>query len=363
MKKVFVIAEAGVNHNGDFILAKELIDIAASSGADAIKFQTFVTKMVMTRSAAKAKYQLNTTKDSQTQFDMVKKLELPFEWHYDLLDYCKTKKIKFLSTAFDQYSLDFLADEILLDILKIPSGEITNGPFLLECALKKRNIILSTGMSTIADIEKALSIIAFGFIHDNKSRIEPSEEVFLKAYNSSKGKSLLKERVTLLHCTTQYPAPISEVNLNAIVEMRNFFNLDIGYSDHTNGILIPIAAVALGASIIEKHFTIDKDMIGPDHKASLEPEELKDMVKSIRLIEKSMGDGKKNPVPSEMVNMDAARRSIVALKEINSGEKFTSDNLGIKRPGSGVSPMLYWKYLGKKSRNRYMVDELIKNEE
>jgi sialic acid synthase SpsE len=288
---------------------------------------------------------------------------LPFKWHYDLLDYCKTKNIKFLSTAFDKYSLDFLADEILLDILKIPSGEITNGPFLLECALKKRNIILSTGMSTIADIEKALSIIAFGFIHNNKSRIEPSEEVFLKAYNSSKGKNLLKERVTLLHCTTQYPAPISEVNLNAIGEMRNFFNLDIGYSDHTNGILIPIAAVALGASIIEKHFTIDKDMIGPDHKASLEPEELKDMVKSIRLIEKSMGDGKKNPVPSEMENMDVARRSIVALKEINSGEMFTSDNLGIKRPGSGVSPMSYWKYLGKKSRNRYMVDELIKNEE
>jgi N-acetylneuraminate synthase len=256
-----------------------------------------------------------------------------------------------------------LADEVLLDVIKIPSGEITNGLFLLECAQKKRNIILSTGMSTIADIHEALSIIAFGFMCDNKSRIEPSEEAFLKAYNSPKGKKLLKERVTLLHCTTQYPAPVSEVNLNAISEMRNIFNLDIGYSDHTNGILIPVAAVALGASIIEKHFTIDNNMIGPDHKASLEPEKLKDMVKSIRLIEKSMGDGKKIPVPSEIENMAVARRSIVALKEINSGEIFTSDNLGIKRPGSGVSPMLYWKYLGKKSRNRYTTDELINNEE
>jgi len=363
MKKVFVIAEAGVNHNGDFTLAKELIDVAALSGADAIKFQTFDTKMVMTRSAVKAKYQLNTAKDSQSQFDMVKKLELPFKWHYDLLDHCKAQNIKFLSTAFDISSLDFLVDEILLDILKIPSGEITNGSFLLACARKNRNIILSTGMSNIADIEAALSIIAFGFMHDKKSIIEPSQESFLKAFNSTEGRSLLKERVTLLHCTTQYPAPISEVNLNAITEMRSFFNLDIGYSDHTNGILIPVAAVALGASIIEKHFTLDKTMSGPDHQASLEPNELKDMVKSIRLVEQSMGDGKKIPAPSEIENMVVARRSLVALNEINKGEIFTSDNLGIKRPGSGLSPMLYWKYLGKKSQNTYMADELIKNEE
>ena len=363
MKKIFIIAEAGVNHNGDFSLAKELVDIAVKSGADAIKFQTFDAKMVMTRTAVKAKYQLNSTKDSNTQYEMVKKLELPLEWHYNLLERCKAKNIKFLSTPFDKNSLDFLADEILLDVLKIPSGEMTNGPFILEFAQKKRNIILSTGMSTISDIKKALSIIAFGFIHDNASKVEPSEAAFLKAFNSAKGQNLLKERVTLLHCTTQYPAPINEVNLNAISEMRNFFDLDIGYSDHTNGILIPIAAAALGATIIEKHFTIDKNMTGPDHKASLDPEELGNMVKSIRLVEKSMGDGKKKPAPSEINNMPVARRSLVALKKINLNEVFTTDNLGIKRPGTGLSPMLYWSYLGQKSKNIYIADELIKNEE
>jgi N-acetylneuraminate synthase len=362
MKKIFIIAEAGVNHNGKFNIARELIDVAAISGADAIKFQTFDTKMVMTHSAVKANYQKKTTKDLESQFDMVKKLELPFEWHYELLDHCKRKNIMFLSTAFDKSSLDFLSDKILLDIIKIPSGEITNGPFLLDCARKNVNIILSTGMSNIPDIETALSIIAFGFMHNENSKIEPSEEEFLKAFNSQEGKNLLKERLTLLHCTSQYPAPINEVNLSAISEMRSFFNLDIGYSDHTNGIEVPIAAAALGASVIEKHFTLDRNMSGPDHKASLEPNELIDMVKSIRLVEKSTGNGKKIPAPSEIENLVIARRSLVALKEIKKGEIFTSDNLGVKRPGSGLSPMLYWQYLGKRSQNTYLADALIKNE-
>ena len=335
-KSTIIIAEAGVNHNGDFTLAKELIDVAALSGADAIKFQTFDTKMVMTRSAVKAKYQLNTAKDSQSQFDMVKKLELPFKWHYDLLDHCKAQNIKFLSTPFDKYSLDFLADEILLDILKIPSGEITNGPFLLECALKKGNIILSTGMSYLGEVEKAISWI-------------------YEIWNTM----VQKPQLSVLHCVSSYPARIEDVNLRAIKAMEMAFRFPVGYSDHTIGAEIALAAVAMGAKVIEKHFTLDREMEGPDHKASLEPEELEAMITAIRNVELAMGDGIKKPTKSEKPNIEVARKSIVAARPIHTGELFCTENLSCKRPATGLSPMLWDKIVGIAAKKDYVKDEPI----
>jgi|APSaa5957512535_1039671.scaffolds.fasta_scaffold01821_9 N-acetylneuraminate synthase len=362
MSSVFIIAEAGVNHNGDYGLAFELVDSAVSAGADAIKFQTFISEDVVTKSANKAVYQESTTSSSETQFDMIKKLELPYEWHFDLLRYCNKKGIKFLSTAFDKKSLDFLVDEIKIDVIKIPSGEITNAPFLLECAKKGKNLIVSTGMADMHEIEQALGIIAFGLLNNLNLKDKYSMSDFEQAYHSLEGKKILQTNVTLLHCTTEYPAPIEDINLNAMASMRNTFGVDIGYSDHSKGITVPIVATALGATIIEKHFTIDKNLLGPDHKASLDPKELENMINEIRLVEKMMGNGLKIPMLSEINNKNVARRSLVATKKIIKGEIFTVDNLTAKRPGDGISPMLYWEYLGKKSNNNYQPDDLISSD-
>ena len=355
MFKTFVIAEAGVNHNGELSKALELINIAAEAGADAVKFQTFHAENLVTLKAPKAKYQKRLTAESEGQLEMLKKLELSHENHYKLLDFSKTKNIKFLSTAFDSDSLKFIVNDLHLDLLKIPSGEITNGPFLLEHARTGHNIILSTGMSNIQEIEDALSVLAFGYLSAEK----PTRELMEQLYDSIEGQKVLKAKVALLHCTSQYPAVTSDINLSAIKTLKRYFNLRVGYSDHSQGIQVSSNAVALGAEIIEKHFTIDKKLPGPDHQASLEPDELSNMIKSIRATEESLGDGIKEIRDSEYENLIVSRKSIVAKEKIKKGELFNSKNITVKRPGSGKSPMEYWDILHQPSDRDYYPDEII----
>ena len=354
---ILVIAEAGVNHNGDLRLAKELIDVAAEAGADIVKFQTFKAERLASKSARQAAYQSKNTKRCETQLEMLKRLELRYEDHFELVKYCKKKNIEFLSTAFDEESLDFLAQELKQNLLKIPSGEITNAPLLLAHAKTGLNIILSTGMASLSEIEAALGVLAFGYLDICK---EPGRERFIESYFSDEGKALLKEKVTILHCTTEYPAPIEDINLSAMQTLEAAFKLKVGYSDHSEGIVVPIGAAAMGAKIIEKHFTLDREMKGPDHKASLEPVELSQMIDAIRKIELSLGDGIKGPRPSELKNKPIARKSLVAAMAIQSGEVISEENITIKRPGSGLSPYDYWDMLGRTSENDYEKDELIK---
>ena len=351
----FIIAEAGVNHNGELKKALELIDVASEIGADAIKFQTFNASNMVVKNAPKARYQELTTEKGTSQFDMLSKLQLSKEDHHKLLDHSKEKNIRFLSTAFDEESLRFILEHLKVELLKIPSGEITNGPFLLEHAKTQLNIILSTGMSNLEEVELALSVLAFGYLY----REIPSKEKFLKTYQSNEGRKILKEKVTLLHCTSQYPADISEINLNAIKTMKEKFNLRVGYSDHTQGILASCNAIMLGAEVIEKHFTLDKNLPGPDHSSSLDPQEMDHLVKSIRLTEKSLGDGLKQATHSEKENKIVVRKSIVAKRKIKEGELFSSDNITQKRPGTGKSPMEYWDLINKPSKRDYSVDDLI----
>ena len=351
----YIIAEAGVNHNGNIDIAMKLIEEASQAGADAIKFQTFKAENVVTHGAKKASYQVKNTSSSGSQYRMLKKLELPFESHYKLMDYCSEKNIDFLSTAFDLESLEFLYKNLNLQTLKIPSGELTNAPLLLEFGRSGRNLILSTGMANLDEIDAALNVIAFGLTGNGI----PSSALMKNNYKSRKTKDLLKEKVTLLHCTTEYPAPLNEINLRAIKTLKNTFDLNIGYSDHSEGIQVSISATVLGASVIEKHFTLDKTSEGPDHKASLEPSELKEMVKGIRNVDEYLGDGIKEPTESEMKNIEIARRSIVANEKISKGTRFSAENLTTKRPATGKSPMDYWNLIGKKSRKDYEKDEII----
>lgn len=354
--KVFVIAEAGVNHNGSIEMAMELIDAAADSGADAVKFQTFKAEKVVSRYAPKADYQNLTTGSEGSQLDMVKKLELTEDEHLLLVEHCRKKGIEFMSTPFDLDSVDFLTSAARVKRLKIPSGEITNALILLKFARSGKPLILSTGMSTLDEVETALGVLAFGFIDSGE---KPSLPAFKAAYSSKPGQALLKEKASLLHCTSEYPAPFEEVNLRAMDTLRDKFQLPVGYSDHTTGLAVSIAAVARGASIIEKHFTLKRSLPGPDHRSSLEPDELKQLVTSIRQVELALGTGIKIPTASEIKNMFVARKSLVALKEIKAGEKFTEENLGVKRPGTGVSPGLYWSYLGLLAEKDYKADEVI----
>jgi len=356
MNDTFIIAEAGVNHNGSLDMALELIDAAAEAGANAVKFQTFKADKVVSRFASKAEYQTRNTGTTESQLEMVKKLELAEEQHMVLAEHCWKRGIEFMSTPFDLDSVDFLANVVNVSRLKIPSGEITNGLILLKIARTGKPIILSTGMSTLDEVETALGVLAFGF---RNSQEKPSMEAFKEAYSSNEGQSFLKDKVSLLHCTTEYPAPFDEVNLKAMDTLRDKFALPVGYSDHTIGIAVPIAAVARGAVIIEKHFTLDRNLPGPDHKSSLEPNELKQMVNSIRQVELALGNGIKQPTTSELKNMAVARKSLVAIKEIKKGEMFTETNLGAKRPGTGLSPFEYWDLLGKKADKEYIVDEVI----
>ena len=329
---VFIIAEAGVNHNGSIDLAKKLIDEASRSGADAVKFQTFKAKNLVSKDAQKADYQKETTDKEETHFDMIKKLELDIDDHKELISYCHSKNIMFLSSPFDQDSIKLLKD-LGLGIFKIPSGEITNLPFLRDIGKLDKKVILSTGMADIAEIGDALDIL-----------IEMGTK---------------KENITVLHANTMYPTPMEDVNLRAMTTIGNTFDIDYGYSDHTLGIEVDIAAVAMGASCIEKHFTLDKDMEGPDHKASLEPDELKAMVKAIRNIEIALGSSIKKPSKSELPNIKAARKSIVAKTKIQQGDILSDNNLSIKRPGNGISPMRLDELVGTKAAKDYIEDELI----
>ncbi|KAF5083764.1 N,N'-diacetyllegionaminic acid synthase [anaerobic digester metagenome] len=326
----FIIAEAGVNHNGDLNLAKQLIDIAVEAGADAVKFQTFHADNVVTRTAEKAEYQKNTTASDESQYDMIKKLELPDDAFRKLSDYSNVKGIIFLSTPFDEESVDLL-DDIGVPAFKIPSGEITNFPLLKKVAEKHRPIILSTGMATLGEVEEA-----FHFLKENGS-----------------------EDIVLLHCTTSYPAPIESVNLRAMNTLRCAFQVPVGYSDHTEGITIPIAAAAMGARVIEKHFTIDRNLPGPDHRASLEPQELQAMVKAIRDVECALGDGIKKPTPKEEIIKKIARKSIVAKCDLSQGYIIDQNVIIIKRPGNGIAPRYFYDILGLKTNRNIERDETI----
>ena len=356
MNHTYIIAEAGVNHNGSIEMAKELIDVAADAGADAVKFQTFKAEKIISKYAPKADYQKKTSAETESQLEMVKKLELDEEAHHILIEHCRLKKIEFLSTPFDFDSIDLLAHTLNLPRLKLPSGEITNGPYLLHVAQTGKPVILSTGMSTLGEVETALGVLAFGYLANGDKH---SLQKFQDAYCSEAGRKILAEKVTILHCTTEYPAPFEDVNLRVMETMRTAFGLPVGFSDHTPGIAIPIAAVALGAVVIEKHFTLDRNLPGPDHKASLVPDELKAMVAAIRQVEAALGNEQKIPATSEWKNREIARKSIVAAAPIKRGDLFTTDNIAIKRPGNGLSPMSYWVLLGRQARENYDVDEMI----
>ena len=353
---ITIIAEAGVNHNGRFDLACQLIDAAADAGADVVKFQTFVPEEEISRFAPKAEYQLRTTDAGASQLDMARKLRLPDDAFFSLAARCRERGVRFLSTPSDLPSIDFLAHAMGLDILKLPSGEITDGPFLLSAACTGCHLILSTGMATLDEVRQALAVLAYGFVHGNAS---PSLAAFRQALDGEAGRTALETKVTLLHCTTEYPAPIADANIRAMDTLRKTFALPTGLSDHTPGIAVAVAAAARGAVIIEKHFTLDRSLPGPDHKASLEPDELGNLVSAIRQVEAALGDGTKAPMPSEIKNMPIARKSLVAARRISKDEPFTEENLTAKRPGFGISPMQYWNWLERKALRAYAKDELI----
>lgn len=335
MSKPIIIAEAGVNHNGSIKIAKKLIDVAKIAGADYVKFQTFEAEKLTTKKAKLADYQKKNLKQNRSQYQMLKKLELKKKDHKNLINYCKRKKIKFLSTAFDLESLEFLVKKCKIDCIKIPSGEITNLPLLEKAASLKKKIFLSTGMSNLSEISLAIKIL-------NKNGCK-------------------KKDITVLHCTTNYPAKPDELNLAALKLFKKKFKINVGYSDHSLGILAPIIALSYGASVIEKHFTLNKNLKGPDHKASLEPKELKEMVENIKRASLMIGKELKIISQAEKKNKQIARKSIVAKKRINKGEKFTRFNLTCKRPGNGISPMNWYKVIGKKAKKKFDIDEIIKN--
>lgn len=330
MARVFIIAEAGVNHNGNIVIAKKLIDEANTAGVDAVKFQTFKAEKLVSKYAPKADYQKQTTNVNESQMTMLKKLELTYEDHMELIKYCADKNIMFLSTAFDFESLEFL-EKLDIPTHKIPSGDINNLPYLIKVAQTKKPIIISSGMSKMSEVKEAFQVLKQNGASD----------------------------VTILHCNTEYPTPYEDVNLQAMVTIGQELSVPVGYSDHTPGIEIPIAAVALGAVVIEKHFTLDRNMEGPDHKASLEPQELKAMVTAIRNVELAIGMGIKHPSPSEQKNIIIARKSIVAACKIKKGEVFNEDNITVKRPGKGLSPMLWYGVLGIMAKRDYQEDEMI----
>lgn len=355
-KHTYIIAEAGVNHNGSLDLAFSLIDVAVEAGADAVKFQTFKTENLVTKKARQAEYQVENIGEETSQFDMLKKLELTYDEFVQLKAYCDEKKIEFLSTPFDRESVDFLVDEIRINTVKIPSGELTNVPLIHYIATKRKPIILSTGMATMDDIHEALSFISYGMAYPNEKVVLDAVREF---YNTSEAKKWLRDYVTVLHCTTEYPTPYKDINLRAMDYLKKELQVNTGLSDHSEGIYVPVAAVACGAKIIEKHFTISRHLPGPDHRASLEPVELAEMVKAIRMIEQSLGSGEKKLTLNEQCNQVAARKSLVAEKMIQAGDTFTEENLTIKRPGSGIMPSEFWSLLGTTASKSYEEDELI----
>lgn len=359
MSQVFVIAEAGVNHNGSVDMALALVEAAAKSGANAVKFQTFRADEVASRTAAKAGYQAKATGNLESQLDMLRRLELSREAHRILSDRCRERGLAFLSTPFDLDSARFLAEELDVSRIKIPSGEITNGPLLLGIARLGRPVILSTGMSTLDEVEQALGVIAFGYLG---ASTRPSEASFKAALASPEGRAALNAKVSLLHCTTEYPAPFDQVNLRAMDTLASAFGLPVGLSDHTMGTAVAVAAAARGAAIIEKHFTLDRGLPGPDHMASLEPDELEALVSAIRQVESALGSPQKQPAPVELPNLPIARRSLVAAAPVRQGEPWTEANLACKRPGTGLSPMRFWDLLGRPAGRDYGTDDPVQAE-
>jgi len=351
---VYVIAEAGVNHNGELDLARQLVDCAAEAGADAVKFQTFDAKKLATKAAPKASYQQQTTDAQESQLEMLRKLELPHEWHWELRERARQRGIQFLSTAFDLGSLAFL-EALDMPFYKVPSGELTNGPLLWQFARKRRPLVVSTGMATLSEVEQALAVIAHAF----NAEAEPKDvaEVW-RGWSLPAWRQSLQGRVTLLHCTSQYPTPMQEVNLLAMDTLKAF-GLPVGYSDHTEGILIPVAAVARGATFIEKHFTLDRAMPGPDHKASLQQAELTQMVQQIRALQLAMGDGAKCPQASEWNTRKAARQHVVAARDIAAGTPLGRDDLGTARSGGGLPATALWGLVGQTAARAYAAGDVI----
>ncbi|MFF3100862.1 N-acetylneuraminate synthase [Viridibacillus arvi] len=356
MTNTYIIAEAGVNHNGSYSIAKKLVDVAKEAGANAVKFQTFRAENLVTKEAMQADYQVENLGEATSQYEMLKSLELSYEEFTALKSYCDEIEIEFLSTPFDHDSVDFLIEDLQMQTIKIPSGELTNSPFIHYIATKKKKMIISTGMATIAEIHEALSFVAYGL---SKPYEEVSIENVHSYYKTNEAKETLQKFVTVLHCTTEYPAPFETINLKAMNQLAEELNLPIGFSDHSQGISVPIAATSMGATIIEKHFTLDRNLPGPDHVASLEPMELNAMIEGIRQIESALGTGLKEPTPIEMKNRVAARKSLVASTDIRQGEILKISNIAVKRPGNGISPSKYWSILGKKSTKFYKEDEQI----
>jgi N-acetylneuraminate synthase len=352
-----VVAEAGVNHNGSIEMARELIEVAAEAGADAVKFQTFQVEKLVSEDAKKAEYQQKTTDAEESQADMFRALELSPDQHHAIVDHCDAHDIQFLSTPFDAQGARFLVEEFDVPRIKIGSGELTNGPLLLDIARLGRPVILSTGMGTLGEVEQALSVLAYGYTQDGEE--PPTATDLQRAFASEEGQRALETHVTVLHCITEYPAPVETANLRAMDTLAQAFDLSVGLSDHTEGIAVPIAAVARGATLVEKHFTLDRSLPGPDHEASLEPDELRDVVQGIRDVEAALGDPLKAPTDPEWKNRPVARKSLVATQLIEKGETFTTENIGTKRPGDGVSPMRYWEFLGTKASKALKSGEKI----
>ena len=353
---VFVIAEAGVNHNGSPELAMRLVDVAADAGADAVKFQSFRADSLVGRAAPRAEYQKRNQPGEVSQHEMLKKLELSEPVQRELSDRSRSRGIEFMSSPFDVDSVDFLASSVGVKRIKIGSGEITNAPLLLHAARTGLPLILSTGMSTLDEVEAALGVLALGY---TDASAPPGGAAFRAAYASAAGRGVLREKVSLLHCTSEYPAPVNEINLRAMDTLRETFGLPTGFSDHSAGIAAAIAAAARGAVIIEKHYTLDRAMPGPDHRASLEPAQLAEMIASIRVASAALGSARKEPAPSELGNRTVARRSLVAAREIRKGERFSAADIAVKRPGGGISPMNYWDWVGRLAERDYRKDDLL----
>jgi len=352
-----IIAEAGVNHNGERDMAFALVEAAARAGADVVKFQTFKAENLVTRQVPKAEYQRRVTGADESQFEMLKRLELDAALHVELKAEAARLGLEFLSTAFDSESLRFLVEQLGLTRLKLPSGELTNAPFLLEHARAGLDLIVSTGMATLAEVETALGVIAFGRVAS--ANAHPSAEAFREAYCSREGQAALRQGVTLLHCSSDYPAAVETVNLRAMDTLKSAFDLPVGYSDHTLGTAIAVAAAARGASVIEKHFTLDRTLAGPDHAASLEPVALAEMVQGIRAVCAALGDGVKRPWAAEHDTAKVARKSLVARRSIRAGERLGVDNVTVMRPGTGMAPMRYWEVLGQRARRDYPEGDLL----
>lgn len=354
---VYVIAEAGVNHNGDVRLAMDLVDAAAAAGADAVKFQSFRAGDLVSRSAPRAEYQARNVGGRETQYEMLKRLELSFEEQGAVARHAAAAGIEFLSTPFDHASLEFLARDLGVRRIKLGSGDLTNAPLLLAAARTGCEVILSSGMSSLDETITALGVLAFGLTSSLDDA--PTASLFERAWGSAEGRAALAGRVTLLHCTSEYPTPVGDVNLRAMHALREATGLRVGLSDHTEGTTIAFAAAALGAAVIEKHFTLDRNMAGPDHRASVEPDALAALVAGVRDVERALGSGAKVPRPGELATRGVARRSLVAGSHIRAGEPFTTANLVVKRPGTGVAPIHYWDYLGRVATRDYVPDELI----